>query len=503
MTTGPSGVVNRAQRAVASMLLPEFSASLVAGIGAGLGARLVAGLGLGLFFGGAILLPAATSHASGGADATGESSWIQPAPRVPHARLQVSAPRADAPAGTQPVGTWWDRTAPPPGGTLPGSVHYTIRSDLDLETTRLYAAHMDTMFVEYSRRLAALPQRLPHVLNVFMFERRSDYVETLRTQFGIDATGSAGMFFVTQRGAGLAFFVEDIPRSRILHVIQHEGFHQFAYSRFGTDLPIWANEGLAEFFGFAVVIGREVVIGQSSPWTLAALREAIEADATIPFIEMITMTTEGWNARVRSRQAALQYQQAWSMVHFLVFGDGGRYREAFERYLRLLNTGMPSEPAFVDAFQTSNLDAFQDRWRSYVLNDARPGSFVAALERLEFLAEGMLALERAGKRPMTFDQLRDALVETKFVHRIERHGYAAELRADNPLVFEIPQDDQNRQEPTFAVERPRPPRTVRDRQAEAERPMPASIRTQSLRPRNLTVRWIRTDNGFTYDIDAR
>ncbi len=406
-------------------------------------------------------------------------------------------------SANQPVGNWWDRTAPPPGGGLPTSRSYTVRSDLSLEKTRELADHLDTMFVEYSRRLASLPQRMPHVLNVFMFERRQDYVDTLRTQFGIDAAGSGGMFFVTPRGSGLAFFVDGVPRTRVLHVIQHEGFHQFAFSRFAGDLPIWANEGLAEFFGFAAVIGREVVIGQASPWTLAALRDAVERDATIPFLEMLTMTNEGWNARVRTRQASLQYQQAWSMVHFLVFADRGRYREPFERYLRLLNAGMPSEPAFIQAFQTNDLDAFERRWKRYVMEEATPGAFVAAFERLEFLIEGMLELERQGRHPETLEELRDALIEIEFRHRIERHGYAVELRADDPTVYTIPEDEQARQPPTFVVERRRPPRGVRERREEEARPSPAPIRTQNLRPRELAVRWIRTEDGFRYELETR
>jgi hypothetical protein len=425
----------------------------------------------------------------------------------PSAPIAAATPSTQAPqggAGSQPpIRSWWDRTAPPAGRGLPTSRHYTIRSDLDLERTREFAEHLDLMFNEYSKRLASLPQRLPHALNVFMFERRRDYHETLRTQFGIDAEGSGGMFFVTPRGAGLAFFVEGVPRTRILHVIQHEGFHQFAFSRFGNDLPIWANEGLAEFFGFAAVVGREVVIGQASPWTLSALREAIENDATIPFLEMLTMTNDGWNARVRSRQAAMQYQQAWSMVHFLVYADNGRYRGPFERYLRLLNTGVPSEPAFIQAFETNDLGAFERRWRAYVLNEATPGAFVAALERLEFLVEGMLALERLDRRPASLDDLRDALVEIGFSHRIERHGYSVTLRADDPQSMAIPEDEHTRQPPVFAVEPRRPPRTQRERREEEARATPANLRTQNLRPRELGVRWIRTEDGFRYEIETR
>ena len=79
-------------------------------------------------------------------------------------------------------------------------------------------------------------QRSPGHPNVYMFARQRDYLDTLRTQFGINGMGSGGMFFVSPRGAGLAFWTEGLPRQRVAHVVQHEGFHQFAYAFFGNDI---------------------------------------------------------------------------------------------------------------------------------------------------------------------------------------------------------------------------------------------------------------------------
>ncbi|MEM7230227.1 MAG: DUF1570 domain-containing protein, partial [Planctomycetota bacterium] len=220
---------------------------------------------------------------------------------------------------------WWDRSRAKQVG------YYLIRTDLEADTANQIALHLNVMYEEYARRLASLPPRAPEKLNVYVFSRYDDYVRTLRARYGIIGEGSGGMFFVTAQGSGLAFWTEDLPRRRIEHVMQHEGFHQFAYSRFGNDLPLWVNEGMAEFFGQSVLVGRKLILGQTQERVIEAVKVAVDANEHIPFQDMLTMDSARWLNAVRTGQAALQYEQAWSMVHFLVYGDGGRYVKAFER----------------------------------------------------------------------------------------------------------------------------------------------------------------------------
>jgi hypothetical protein len=242
----------------------------------------------------------------------------------------------------QAGGTWWDRTAPALGKKLPNSRYYTIRSDLGSAQTKQYADHLDTMYGEFTKQLIAqsgLRKRSPEYPNVLIFAKQQDYLDTLRTQFGINGTGSGGMFFVSPRGAGLAFWVEGLPKQRVEHVIQHEGFHQFAYAFFGNEMPPWLNEGLAEFFGEAVVEGSSVIIGQASPQVVDQVRKAVNQEKYIPFMDLLQMDDQRWNGNVRNGSAGLQYMQSWSMVQFLVYGEDGKYGTSFTAMLKLLNDG--------------------------------------------------------------------------------------------------------------------------------------------------------------------
>lgn len=407
------------------------------------------------------------------------------------------------------AGTWWDRA---PHGH---SDYYWIKTDLPRHEARELARHLDRIHAAMHERLGSLPARQPQHLNVFVFQHYEDYLSTLRSRFDINAIGTGGMFFVRPEGGAIAIWTGHRPRRRVHAVLQHEAFHQFAYSRFGSDLPVWVNEGLAMFFGEAVLVGRTLVIGQSNPRMIKSVRDAIEHDRTVPFREMLTIDNRQWAQAIHAGAAQVQYHQAWSMVHFLIYGDEGRYVNAFERYLRLMNDGVSSEPAFIQAFETDRLDLFEARWRRYMLEDAVPSAFVTALERIEFLAEGMLELSRRGalsrredadNRPKTIQALQKALLNIDFTMTISIHGVPTTLSAGDESLFTIPKDEHTREQPEFVLNDPRLRlRTRRQRELEKNNPTPPIIQTRHLQPHALRIEWRRDEesNSFSYEIIAR
>jgi hypothetical protein len=404
--------------------------------------------------------------------------------------LLAGAIHSAAPAEAQQRGrrqaqpSWWQRTE-----SL-WSRYYLIRTDLPKAEARDYARHLDRMYEEYSRRLASLPPRAPEKLNVLIFKDRLEYLQTLRLRFGIDGTGTGGMFFVNPQGSGLAFWTGNLPRPRIEHVMQHEGFHQFAYSRFGNDLPVWVNEGLAEFFGEAVLVGNTFILGQSTPRVVESVKNAIELDEYVHFRRMLSMSPGQWMEHVNGGDSSIMYHQAWSMVHFLVYGEGGRYQSAFEEYLRQLNKGIPPEHAFVRVFG-EDVNAFEERWLEHA-RSAKPSAFITALERIEFLAEGALELSRDGIVPESLEELKEHLREIGFTHTVGHHGLKTQLSAEDDATFTIPMDGLTPEQPVFVVEKPKLRfSSIRERRAEEAQPTPCAISTENLRPRRMEIRWIR------------
>lgn len=380
------------------------------------------------------------------------------------------------------------------------SKHYRILSDLEPDDTKLYGGHLDLLYEEYSRRLASLPPRAPEIPFVLMFARESDYLAVLRTRYGVNATGSGGMFFISPQGAALAFFTEGLPRSRVFHVIQHEGFHQFAHSRFVGSLPPWLNEGLAEYFGEAIVVEGRVIIGQSSAGPVQRIKKAIEQNETIDFLRMLTMTSDEWNANVRAGNAGVQYMQAWSMVQYLSWADKGRYQRAFEGYIQLLHAGTPSDRAFVQAFGTNDLKNFEEAWKTWARN-AVPSSLGTAAMKLTFLAEGMVQLSHDGVKVNDLEDLVTKLRERNFKTEVSVHGRTETMEA-NERTLEIPKDELTAAQPVFDFIAPKTKGIgAVEKKREEEHPTPLTITTRGLEPRELVLKWTRRKSGdFDYEI---
>ena len=386
-------------------------------------------------------------------------------------------------AQLRPNRAWWNRAG------QWSSEYYAIKTDLQLTESRPYARHLDRMYEEYARRLSSLPPREPEKLNILLFSRQVDYLHVLRTRYGIDATGTGGMFFVNPNGTAFALWIKGLPTRRVHHVMQHEGFHQFGWSRFGRDLPIWVNEGLAEFFGESVLINGTFVLGQATPHVLQSVRSRIEDETTIPFDHLLRLSDREWGENVRLGRGEFQYRQSWSMIQFLIVGQGRKYQGAFERYLRKLNRAVPSENAWIDVFGP-NIREFEDAWKRFAL-EAKPSAFMTALDRIEFLAEGALELSRRGASSTSLEGLKSQLREIDFVFERPGHESKEIFLARDDAGFDIPVDDLS-PDATFVVEAPRPGvRSLREQRWEDRQPTPPSIQTEGLAPNRILIEWSR------------
>ena len=199
------------------------------------------------------------------------------------------------------------------------------------------------MAQEYFTRTRSFAGRISTRFPLYLYKNAESY----RQHPGI-VPGSAGIY----NGKSL---VATAPSPRgSWRVVQHEGFHQFAHKMIKGRLPIWLNEGLAEYFGNGVWTGDSLVVGVMSPSSVARVKSAIKSNSLISLDKMLAMTHAEWNSALSSTN----YLQAWSMIHFLVHADKGKYQKALSGYIRELSIGRSSTIAFRKYFGT-NIKAFQ------------------------------------------------------------------------------------------------------------------------------------------------
>jgi hypothetical protein len=285
--------------------------------------------------------------------------------------------------------------------------YYTIHTDLDDDSVREAAVRLTRMAEAYHDRTRDFAGVIDHKFPFFLYRHEQDY---------LDAGGLAGTagVFVYRPGNGqgvLMAFAGKRATQDTWHTVQHEGFHQFAHAVIGGQLPPWLDEGLAEYFGEGIFTGDGFLTGAVPPWRLERLKSEIKGDGedgakAKSLQQIMALDANQW----RSEMNIVNYDQAWSMVHFLVHGDNGRYQQAFSACIRALASGQTFERAWLDTLGPA--DGFEQRWRAYWL--AQPKSPTRRLyqQAVASILTSFLARANAqGQTFKTFEEFRAAATQ--------------------------------------------------------------------------------------------
>jgi hypothetical protein len=233
--------------------------------------------------------------------------------------------------------------------------YYTIHTDLGRDGAREAEVRMTRMAEEYRQRTRGFGGELRGKLPFFLFRTEADYRAaggTPNTAGEYDPNAGRLMAFAGGERANLATW----------YTVQHEGFHQFADQVIGRGMPIAVNEGLAEYFGEALFTGDSFVTGVIPPWRLKRVRASFEAKKFMPLRELLSLSHSDWNKRLSQDN----YDQAWMLVHDMVHGDDGAYRDPFAAFIRDTGAGRPWDAAWPSRF--GEIDAFEAKWRVYWTN---------------------------------------------------------------------------------------------------------------------------------------
>ncbi|MFW5731938.1 MAG: DUF1570 domain-containing protein [Planctomycetota bacterium] len=229
--------------------------------------------------------------------------------------------------------------------------YYIMYTDLPVEKAREAAVRMTCMAEEYHSRTKGFAGAIKRKLPFMLCSSRVDYHKL----GGIP--GSAGVYIqgraLMALGSGPSMW----------HVVQHEGFHQFVHMVIGGRIPIWVNEGLAEYFGSGVWTGDGLVTGVADPRRVKRVQGYIKANKILPMLAMLKMSHQEWNAALAMRN----YDQAWSMVHFLVHAEKGKYRKAFRKFINDISRRRDWAKAYVRRFGRDT-KAFEKKYSEYWMN---------------------------------------------------------------------------------------------------------------------------------------
>lgn len=164
--------------------------------------------------------------------------------------------------------------------------------------------------------------------------------------------------------------------------VYHEYVH-FLVRNNTERVPLWFNEGLAEYYStFDILDGeRSVMIGKPISSHVRYLREK----KLIP-LETLFAVKHDSPIYNESDKKGIFYAESWALVHYLLLGNEGKRASQFKQFLDLLTSAGTVEGAFKQAFQT-DFRTLENELKQYISRDSYQTRVKTFDQKLKFDTE--------------------------------------------------------------------------------------------------------------------
>lgn len=233
---------------------------------------------------------------------------------------------------------------------------FTIISSTGERNTRELARDLETLAAALGD-LQPTPTLPP--TRVIVFARRGEaqpYLDLLLDREKSQATG----VFVSQRGA--ATMIVDASRGRVADRTPYHELVHYLLSGAPQHPPLWAEEGIAEYYSNAQIHGGEIRVGLAVREHLLRLRRPNMLKAR----EVFSVTRGSKDAT-----SLMFYAKSWAIVDWMLRTN----RKSFDALVRDLAAGTPTDDALFKHFHR-HVDDFDSILHNYLPQQA---SFILAL----------------------------------------------------------------------------------------------------------------------------
>ena len=170
----------------------------------------------------------------------------------------------------------------------------------------------------------------------------------------------AGYFLRTQDRNYVLLRLDAAEEEHPFATIYHEYTHlQFAGA--GEWMPLWLNEGIAEFFQNTQVRDKDVLVGQPDNDDILYLRQ--QRLIPLPVLFKVDASSPYYH---EEQKGSVFYAEAWALTHFLQVTDREKGTHRLSDYLQLVSQHEDALAAAEKAF--GNLKQFESALNSYIQN---------------------------------------------------------------------------------------------------------------------------------------
>ena len=178
----------------------------------------------------------------------------------------------------------------------------------------------------------------PRPTIVIVVENEAAMRRFLPNQFvGRDPKRPAGYFLSgPDRNYAVLRLDVDHQAGQPYFVVFHEYTHSIIHLNF-TSLPLWLNEGIADFYGATEIKSDRVFLGRVPVGSLARLRSSV----LLPFETLLAVTHDSPHYQ-EGQKTGIFYSQSWAFVHYLFMDEQARKKGLLMAYLKAL--GQTTDP---------------------------------------------------------------------------------------------------------------------------------------------------------------
>jgi tetratricopeptide (TPR) repeat protein len=239
------------------------------------------------------------------------------------------------------------------------SAHFTVLSDSSEKDAVRLASHFERMRLVFK---ALLPtdddESAPPVMVLALKDRKS--------MQPLEPTAYLGRGEIALNG----FFLHRVDKDYILVRMDAEAahaystvYHEYTHSmlrKASAWMPLWLNEGLAQFYENTDFDDKEAWLGESNPVQLSLLKRC----DMLPVATLLTVDAES-PLYHDEEEGSMFYAESWALTHFLIVSDRVQGTHRMRDYTERLALGENSVTAATQAF--GDLSKLQSALAAYVM----------------------------------------------------------------------------------------------------------------------------------------
>ncbi|MGD0910517.1 MAG: DUF1570 domain-containing protein [Terracidiphilus sp.] len=139
-------------------------------------------------------------------------------------------------------------------------------------------------------------------------------------------------------------------------------YHEYTHLQFASAhqwLPIWLNEGMAEFMQNTEVVDKKVTLGEPSADDILYMRQ----HSLIPLTVLFNVDA-GSPYYHEEQKGSVFYAESWALTHYLVMKDRQAHTDSLDAYMRMVGSGEDAVAAAEKAF--GDIKLLEKALRAYI-----------------------------------------------------------------------------------------------------------------------------------------